>query len=750
MHFQLEGGKNLLRPASPVKLISNFLSGSFSNSITSLSASGSMYSSSMKKSLGDVPSIQAPSMTRSNSNKSCQSVQDVDGKSSVRAGVDDTPPNPLMRLEETFAAYVRVIWNRKGNIVGKVLRNRGTADELAVNALYNSFIEMPWDTRLAEENGVDVIFVAFEKYLHMGWKDQMGQIMSRETLEALQERALRLYHGDFSAYVRTVLGDMAPQNRRAFIGLIKLLASLLEGCGNDGDRGALTVAFAELLVIDGEPHDYINLLDRLVEDSDRLFEDIGPGGPGAIILENGGNSNYGSMSGTRSNRSNTGSITSTSSSLRKKFDSFIWRQNSKSDNESRPFIGRTLSKTNRNVATGEPMTSSSLSKVSINRSRSIETPNRRPLSRDRPTILGAFDDRPTSSHDIIPRLSPIGASPPPEVKEDKAKEMKKKRRSSLSDLKSLMAAATLGENSPLAAFSPSNRGNKSNGSPRTPSPTKIPVAGGIMDRNRPTFFTGSPKQKENTPMNGTARNIGNLTERQQNVMSPPDTVIVKDLWSTTKGHSKHNSVSSIPTLRNTNRDRAPSVARPTSSPQKSPTKFRLQTSQKLRERLDLDKQALEEGDVHLQNELSKIGEEMTKYSKKNGRSGTTLPENEKLQSEISKVETSLATLRKEYSARQDHTRELVEKTLRALELKAREYDQLNKEASAENEIMWEKMNGQLGKMVSALQKKDGKEREQALVQQVKESNEEKAGLAKEVARMKREMVSLKSRLKFHE
>src|SRR6187402_2576624 len=312
---------------------------------------------------------------------------------------------------------------------------------------------------------------------------------------------------------------MAPQNRRAFIAIVKLLADLLDGCGNDGDRGALTVAFAELLVIDGNPHDYINLLDRMVEDQEKLFEDIGPG---AITgFGTGNNSAFGSLSAARSNHSAQGSVASNTSSFRRRFADTILRQNSTKDND-RPSVWRTLSKTSRSAATGEPMPSSSLSKGSNIRSRSIESPGRRPGSRDRPTVLGAFDERPSSSSGPISRLSPIGASPPPDDTKVNAKSLKKKRRSSLSDLKSLMAAVTVGGSSPM---SPEGRKTlKFNSSPRTPSPTKIPVAGGIMDRNRASMYrTGSPIQKENSPF-ASSRNIGNLTERPQNIMSTPDNV----------------------------------------------------------------------------------------------------------------------------------------------------------------------------------------------------------------------------------
>lgn len=40
-------------------------------------------------------------------------------------------------LEDTFAAYVVALRSRSGNVVGKVLRGRAGADELAVNELYN-------------------------------------------------------------------------------------------------------------------------------------------------------------------------------------------------------------------------------------------------------------------------------------------------------------------------------------------------------------------------------------------------------------------------------------------------------------------------------------------------------------------------------------------------------------------------------------------------------------------------------------
>lgn len=45
--------------------------------------------------------------------------------------------SPLALLEDTFTAYVVALRSRSGNVVGKVLRSRATADELIVNELYN-------------------------------------------------------------------------------------------------------------------------------------------------------------------------------------------------------------------------------------------------------------------------------------------------------------------------------------------------------------------------------------------------------------------------------------------------------------------------------------------------------------------------------------------------------------------------------------------------------------------------------------
>ncbi|CAG8972168.1 hypothetical protein HYALB_00007310 [Hymenoscyphus albidus] len=741
LHVQVEGDKKNLRPASPVKLISSFLSGGFNSSTSSFKDSGSSHTSPLRTprtpGLGNVPIMQLPQLTRTDSNRSTHSVSEVmDGKSSLRGtNGDSRPVNPLVRLEETFTGYICALQCRKGNIVGKVLRSRANADELTINAIYNTFIENPFDQRAASEVSVDIIFVAFEKYLRMAWKDQMSQVMSARTLDGLQDRANKLFSGDFADYVRTILGEMAPQNRRAFIAVIKLLADLLEGCGNDGDRGALTVAFAELLVTDGNPHDYINLLDRMVEESDKLFEDIGPG---AI---NGNNSNFGSLRSTPA--SANASITSNTSSFRRRFADTILRQNSTKDD--RPSVWRTLSKTNRSVATGEPIPSSISKGSSLSRSKSIESQHRRPMSRDRATVLGAFDDRPSSSQgQPSSRLSTIGASPPPEEKEDAPKSDKKSRRSSLSDLKSLMAAATLGESSPVSSPPNHDKDVKLNLSPRTP--TKIPIMNGDRGRSA-VFLTGSPKQKENSPTGIGSRNVGNLTEISGNIMYSPDGAGGKATWSPgkLKGHSKSISLSSnIPTLRANRRE---SVSRPaTSGGKASPQKLRLQSTQKLRERIHLEKTVISEAETELQNELSKIGEEMARI---NAGSAVRSQGLEQLTAAVQNLEAKIPEIVQDFTARNESIKADMEKSLQASEYKVKAIDQLYKESSAENELLYEKFNGELGKIVKALKGK-GKDDKEFLVATAKEQGEEAAKMKKENAKLKREILTLRALLKGNE
>jgi hypothetical protein len=730
LRVQLESDKlKTFRPPSPVKLLSSFLSGGGSSNSTPTTVKGSR-----TPLMGNVPSMLPPALSRSSSQK-------TDGDSGdrpTRPAVEETrPSNPLVRLEQTFSSYIASLQSRKGNVLGKVLRNRSSADELSVNALYNKLIENPLDTRSASEVSVDVLFAAFEKFLRIAWKDQMGPVATLQTLRALQEKSLKLFPGDFADYIKLLFGDMAPQNRRAFVAIVRLLADLLEGCGNDGDRGALTAVFTELLVPEGDAHDHINLLDRLVEDSERLFDDLGPVVSNGLVTPM-----HGSISSTtRSTISAyTGSVTSNASSFRKKFGfDALLRQNSKNDSDGKSSMWRTLSKSHRNPATGEP-TSSSFSKASLAYSRSTDIdirlgiPNKRPTSHDRPTLMGTFDNRPSSSHNMQSGLSTVGIAP----SSDEAgtmKSLKKKRRSSLSDLKTLMASATL-DSAPPMPRQQLPLLHKPDLSPRTPSPTK--------STTHQPMTHDKLSQKGNGP--SLTRSIGSLTERSQNITSAD---AAKVTLASGKSWNKTTLMSNIPTLNGIVRDRTPSVSpplRPTNSPQKVSTqKLRLQNAQKLRERLQHEAKEIDAAEESLQSELSKIGAEMARLNA--GRTAHANPEDlQKLSDSVKSLESRIPTVVRDLTSRNNVIKRELETTLQASEYKVKGLDQLYKEVCAENELLYEKFNGELGKIVKALKGK-GKEDKEDLVVKTKEAMEEAARIKKENARLRREMLTLRTLLK---
>ncbi|KAF3767647.1 hypothetical protein M406DRAFT_61479 [Cryphonectria parasitica EP155] len=678
---------------SPVKMLSSFLGGSTPD-ITSTSPGPKQ----KELLLSPPPNISRAAVSKESLVSSIRSRTSQDN---VPIGFEeDRPENPLVRLEQTFTGYVACLQSRKGHFTARLLMNRSSVDELVVNDLYNRLMESPYDLEASSDVTSETIFVAFEKFVRIAWQEQMGDVMSPRHLNLLLERAGRRVPGEFGDFVRFLFNEMAPQNRRAFTALIKLLASLLEGCGNDGDRGALTLAFAELLVDDGSAHNYINLLDRLVEDCDRIFED-----PIAMLTSFSDRSSaHGSWnSRTRDYKPGTGSLNSNTSSLRRKFgfDNLL-RSNSKNDGD---------------------------------RSSSIETgassmPNklRRPASRDRPRVAGAFDDlstrpqsvhRPCSSH----RLETIG-EPDVEVIEP-PKPPKKKRRSSLSDLKNLMeTVVTPEEEQPTLPLNIAKQtSEKFNSLPMTPQTTRS------LRSPRPKITAaGEPLQ--------------HIFATPQ-VPSPGGSIRVRK-------HAKTLSTSSIPSLKPTRLPLAGAFT-PTAPPEvnksavKSPTgKLRLQSPQKLRERLQTEKKAVEDVDSSLKSELSRISADMARVNTMLPRSNTQ--DVRKLSASVKALEDRIPDVLRELDERQKTIQEDMEATVKASEAKVKAIDQLYKEATAENELLYEKFNTELGKIVKAIRGKGREDREE-LITKLKDTSEETAYVKKENARLRREIVSLRALLK---
>jgi hypothetical protein len=779
--------------SSPVKMLSSFLSGSTSD-VTSTSPP------KQRPGLLSPP----PLIARAGSSKESlvDSIRSRGSRDGIgAAGDDERPDNPLVRLEQTFTGYVAVLQSRKGHFIGRLLMNRSTADELIVNDLYNRLIESPFDLESSSEVSAETVFVAFEKFVRIAWREQMGPVMSTQHLNLLLERASKQVPGEFGDFVRYLFNEMAPQNRRAFTALIKLLEDLLEGCSNDSDRGALTVAFAELLVDDGSAHNYINLLDRLVEDCDRIFED-----PLAALTSSFERSlAYESMNSPyHSYKSAGGSLNSNTSSLRRKFgfDNLL-RQNSKNDGD-RPSVWRTLSKHGRHPATGD---SSSLGRSAINRSKSIDVgvpslPNklRRPASRDRPRVAGAFDDlnvrppnthRPGSSHRLDSGLETIG-EPETEMLEP-PKSPKKKRRSSLSDLKNLMELTTPEappENPPLMPLNVTKKtSEKVNAAPpRIPVPSsKIPTSpikskpsprpslsptskvGVLGSKQSPPPISKlgvlSPKPQSppsaskipTTPQSQSLRvprqKENPATEPFQNIFSTPQPPPSTGGSLLRRKHAKTLSSSTIPSLKPSRLPMAGAFSptnsndfsRSTPSVGRSSTqRLKLQSPQKLRERLETEKKAIEDVDSGLKSELSRISADMARVNNTMPRSATG--DLRKLSASMKALDERIPQVLQELDERQRAIREDMEASLKASEAKVKAIDQLYKEATAENELLYEKFNSELGKIVKAIRGKGREDREE-LVAKLKDSSEETAYVKKENARLRREIVSLRSLLK---
>ncbi|POS88409.1 hypothetical protein EPUL_000054 [Erysiphe pulchra] len=763
IHFQCERDKQRsFMPSSPVKLLSNLFN-------TTPSVSGGRNSKMSNK-------INFSSLTRSDSNKSKFSLNENGSRAELRNHSDEQLDNHLIKLEEIFKAYTIAIFSRKGNVVGRSLRNYGNIDELAVNAVYNTFIENPDDHRIASEVTIDILFAAFKKYLRIAWMEQMGDVVPQQTLDELQLQALRLGSGDFAQYVRLILSEMTPQNRRAFISIVKLLADLLDGCCNDGDQGEITAAFAELLAVEGNSHDYINLLDRLVMDQGMIFQAIGTG----AVNGTGTNNTFTSISGSKSNTSAMNSIASNSSSFRKRFAETLLRQNSTQEKQS---VWRSLNKSSRSTLIGDQLNSNINSQMSLRRSRSIESPNRRSALKDRPTVIGAFEERPSSSSGSAAKLNVNEISSL--VENLDIKKYKKKRRSSLSDLKTLHSSTNVDPSIEFIAPPKEIKVGQAscNSISQNQSPSKIPSVGASLDRSYSNFHRPeSLLQKENINLSSSVRNrktCRNEPSKMKTSTPPPNNssvVLIKDLW-TTPSHKKNMSLNTtnIPTLNYRLKSNLTNVSRPPTShsnTSRSPQKLRLQSHNKprlssphkLRERIQNEALAIQNAEIEINTELSKFEAQITRLNSSDRLLHSNQQHSEKnslttLQLSFSSLAARIPNIIADLTARNQLVEADLKKSLSALEFKIKGLDQLYRETAAENELLYERFNGELEKIARAVKSKvedrisdtEGSAcLKDDLVNKIIETTDEVARVRSENTKLKREVLSLKTLLKVYE
>ncbi|KAL4919740.1 hypothetical protein BDW62DRAFT_178358 [Aspergillus aurantiobrunneus] len=735
------------RPPSPTKLIANLLGGSHSRE-SSTSSSKAPGSATL---LGEFPKMPPPRANISRSNtlpSSFAGKEETPVKISVVGTPSKVSDSPFTVLEQAFAAYVLALQSRSGNIVGRTLRTRDNVDRSSVNELYNVLLEDPAKLQAAAEVAVDTLFVAFETFMENAWREHMGPVIEPPALRLLQSQFDAMFPREFEECFRKFLADMSPQNRRALASLIRLLADLLDASGSDGDRGALTAAFAEVLTVVGDPMQHVSLLDKLVDDFDNLFEEfISSGSSLEGIL----------TSELTKNPSQTpGSVGSNASSFRKRFGFGLHRESSGEGKVAS--ILRTLSK-NKGSNVSEPGTPKGSLLV---RSKSIDLDTSlssllRPGSRDRSgaSISQEMLRRPGSAQED-PQSSITGTSGSGVVR------VRRKRRSSLSDLRPGTASTDVSNLSPSQGPRPTTPGSSSTnlqGEFATPSKYARPQTNhgsGSTTRSTSPMKGSSPPPRLSSPSRRSP--VRPVTpSRKENVD--------QKYTSSDRSPRKKADGSASPNLEPKRKSGAPSIPSSKAQVNGSETKrphsslsltksqrLRLQSPQKLRDRLQGEKKTQSVAQLGLKDELELIGRELRalRPSPMRLQTDTEMPQGTSaddgfntnaLMSRMRNLELAFETLSGELNSRTSAMEKDLESSLVVSEKRAKKLDELYREASAENEALYSRFNSELSKLARNVRSGDG---EDALKAQLSSAMDEVGRLKKENFRLKREAGGLRA------
>ncbi|OQD81401.1 hypothetical protein PENANT_c027G09224 [Penicillium antarcticum] len=756
------------RPPSPTKLISNLLGGSRDNIPTLKGPSSAILT-------GEFPKMLPPRGQLSRSNTLPSSLPGKEKEKEKEKGKEESTNKisvvgasdsrgldaQFSLLEQTFAAYILSLQSRSGNILGRMLRARDNADRAPVNELYNILLEDPSKIQAAAEVPVDTLFVAFETFLANAWKRSMGPVLSSSSLKWVQDQFDTMIPRDFDEQFRRFLSEMSPQNRRALAAIIRLLAELLDASGNDGDRGALTMAFAEVITEDGDPINHVSLLDRLVDDFDNLFEDFIPGGTsveGTLTV-----------SQSKNSHGNTGSVGSNSSSFRKRFG-FLHKDSSKSEKSEKTeksegegkvaSILRTLSK-KQSPAGSEPNTP----KGSLIRSKSTDVDARlgflRPTSRDRPYGFASEEtiSRPGTGYEKPPSLSSVRG-----ISDDGVPRVRRKRRSSLSDLRPNTASSESSNISPTQQLRPVTPSSRSRGEIVTPTRQPRPQSSYIPtspSRDKSPAKSGSPVRL-GSPIRRMSPNRPSTPSRKENIdpKSPYTERTSKSRGSVSESPADENRrsrASGIPQRTPGLRER-PTIngsdsRRPQSSSSSQKPKIRMQSPQKLRDRVQQEKKDQSSTQSGFKDELTALSDELQSFSfaptkqlnldfsMNRANSCTSIDNSAALEARMRTLESRLDMLSGEYSGRTSALEKDLESSLILSERRVKKLDELYREASAENEALYDRFNTELSKIAKDVRSGNG---EDSLKSQLASALDEINRVKKENFRLKREVGGLRA------
>lgn len=769
-----------LRQRSPVKTLSKLFP---SNSQKELTDSKQPLAGS-HQSVNYPPPLRPRLTPRSGS----QQLLDITNKqhaSQITLVSDDVKaisPNSIDSLEQIFANYVLALHARKGNVVARSISGRCNADEALVNELYRALLEQPEDHERAAQAPVDALFAAFEKFLKFAWQERLGPLATRGQLGELYQKSETLSPIDFEDYILNFLSDLAPQNRRAFRRIIALLVDLLDGMGNDGDRGALTAAMSEILVPWERSQRFMPLFDRLVAESDVILQSESRSG--AVTPVNGS-----IASSTAARSINTGSLSSKASSLSKRLGFGSLNRDGGGGEPAR--MGSVLKTWGKSTRAPDCQ-----SRGNLSRTQSVEWHCRaaqgsRPNSSDKPNTPDGSQSssRPGTgrSWDQLDTLKEAAIS------EYQTPQRKKKRRSSLSDIDSLPLPNT----SPFWGGTPTLRrtndnppfGLRVNTNACQSTPMTSPSSPASPTRSN-AVRSKSPPKKENLPptlsaVNATAERPSSsdsngasystrfipdqtsLSSQDQSAIPVPKGVLSERAASGNTPQVPQPAPQQRKSLQQPSASDRKPTATPTSSPtKKNPMRPTPAPSHKFEDRLRTQNTAIETAQSSLQAELAKIGEELSGLNIKTAsptRSNTTAsapphhsssPSKRDTRQQESQVTQNLSTRLRGLETRVQHlTSNLsrhnteIEKELKGAlkvsERKSKEMEGLLRDVQRENAALYQRNNEELAKVFERV---EGGEGAAELKRKLGEVGEEASRWKREIARLRRENASLKAGL----
>jgi len=183
----------------------------------------------------------------------------------------------------------------------------------------------------------------------------------------------------------------------------------------------------------------------------------------------------------------------------------------------------------------------------------------------------------------------------------------------------------------------------------------------------------------------------------------------------------------------------PQPASAVGSPEKPLMKLKMQSPQKLRERVQNNQKLMESAGASFQDEMAKITEEI-KASRTPASSAATAA----LEAKLAAISETHKGTMADLTTKLDTMNKDITSSLQVSEARYKKLDELYKDTSAENEALYARFNEELSKMMGQIRRGEGIEE---LRKKLAESQEENARLKKENMRLKRENGGLKAQLR---